>query len=179
MVVTTLIVCFLLALLPLVISTFSFRYAPNIFSRAILALSTVSFLIGLVQFGLLLGLSYRLFEPLQMEKASRALQYVSIVGGSIMIVAGALWVGYFRRLIRSQAPANQALRAEEVQPVAAAAPRSAVRKRREPPEPDRDWFSDEVPEARTFKLAVTAPPKPASGRRPAARAGSAATKPER
>ncbi|MEI6338081.1 MAG: hypothetical protein WCQ57_05800 [Verrucomicrobiota bacterium] len=102
MIISTLIVCFLLAFLPLVISTFSFLYVANVFSKAIFALSAVNFLLGLAQFALILGLSYQLFSPSQMEQASQALQYVSIVGGAIMIVAGCLWVGYFRRLIKNK-----------------------------------------------------------------------------
>ena len=102
MIISTLIVCCLLAFLPLVISTFSFLYMANVFSKAIFALSAVNFLLGLAQFALILGLSYQLFSPSQMEQASRALQYVSIAGGAIMIVAGCLWVGYFRRLIKSK-----------------------------------------------------------------------------
>src|SRR6187549_1897579 len=116
MIITTLIVCFLLAFLPLVISAFSFRYTANIFSKSILVLSAVSFLLGLAQFGLILGLSYRLLDATQMKYAPLALQYVSIAGGVIMIVAGFFWVGYFRLLIKGRSPAKQAVRPAEIQP---------------------------------------------------------------
>ena len=62
----------------------------------------MSFLLGLAQTGLLVGLSYRLFESEQMKQANLALQYVSVAGGSLMIVAGCLWVGYFRLLMKSK-----------------------------------------------------------------------------
>lgn len=188
MVIATLIVCFLLAFLPLVISACALRYAANVFSRAILGLSAVSFLLGLAQTGLLLGLSYRLFESAQMKQANLALQYVSVAGGALMIVAGCLWVGYFRLLMKSKpAPARTAPRVARrpasldpmrVQPVMEKAPDPlpAIRPRREKAEPERDWFSDEVPGTRAFKPAPATPPKSASVRRPSARAGGAKPK---
>ncbi|MFZ4683172.1 MAG: hypothetical protein ACOYMS_11760 [Terrimicrobiaceae bacterium] len=195
MIIATLIVCFLLAFLPLVISAFALRYAANVFSRSIFGLSAVSFLIGLAQTGLLVGLSYRLFESEQMKQANLALQYVSIVGGSIMIVAGALWVGYFRVLMKSRPMKGpEPVRAERqppvvepaasepvvVQPAAeeTSAPQPAAGRRRKKPEPERDWFSDEVPGARAFKAAAT-PPKSVPVRRPSARSGGAKPKTQR
>jgi len=184
MIIATLIVCFLLAFLPLVISAFALRYAANVFSRSIFGLSAVSFLIGLAQTGLLVGLSYRLFESEQMKQVNLALQYVSIAGGSIMIIAGALWVGYFRLLMKDKPTtvskvARVKNRPAPLEPIAdqpaqemAPAPQPAARRRREKPEPEHDWFSDEVPGARAFKPAAT-PPKSAPVRRPSARNGGA------
>ncbi len=179
MIITTVIVCFLLAFLPLVISTFSIRYAANIFSKSILALSVASFLLGLAQSGLILGLSYGLFPPSQMKQAPLALQYVSISGGAIMIVAGILWVGYFRTLMKGKSTAKQAVRPAESQPVMETAPRSTARARRASAQPERDWFSDEVPDPRVFKLAAVVPRKSVPSRRQAAQTGESKTKSQR
>jgi len=176
MIITTLIVCFLLAFLPLVISAFSYRYVANVFSKSILSLSAASFLLGLAQFGLILGLSYELFDAAQMEQAPLALQYISIAGGAIMIIAGFFWVGYFRLLIKSKSPAKQAVRPVETQPVPETSPYPASRKRREKPEPDEDLFSGEAPQARLFQLAAVVSPKDASAQKPTARNGRAKTK---
>jgi len=186
MIVTTLIVCFLLSFLPLVIGTFSLRYSPNIFSKAILALSSMSFLLGLAQFGLILGTSYRLFSPAHMKQAGGAIQYVSIIGGTIMIVAGFLWVGYFRLLIKAKKAAAKPVRSvrqlveqttsprlEDIaEPAMAKTAKTAPRKRREKPEPEKDWFSDELPAAQGFKLAAVVAPKKAVRIRKAPKAGT-------
>lgn len=65
-----------------------------------------------------------------------------------------------------------------VQPMTEKAPDllPAIRPRREKAEPERDWFSDEVPGARAFQPAPATPPKSASGRRPSARTGGAKSK---
>lgn len=181
MIITTLIVCFLLALMPLVISTFSLRYSPNIFSKTILALSALSFLFGLAQFGLILGMSYRFLSPEHMKQAPWALQWVSIAGGAIMIVAGLAWVGYFQMLLKQKAAVKQPRRVAKILaepevaapvriapppaavPVAAAEPAPEVpvraRRRQPAPEPIMDWFSDEVPGERMVKLAAVVTPK--------------------
>lgn len=175
MIVTTLIVCFLLSFLPLVIGTFSFRYSANIFSRSILALSAISFLIGLAQFGLILGTSYRLFSPAHMKQAGAAIQYASIIGGTFMIIAGFLWVGYFRMLIKVKKAAAKPARPvrqpaaqpasprleDMAEPVAARVTKPAPRKRREKPESEKDWFSEEFPATPAYKLAAVVTPKKA------------------
>lgn len=85
-------------------------------------------LVGLAQFGLILGSSYELFSPLQMERAPQALQYVSIIGGAIMIVAGCLWVGYFRLLMKSKPVAKEAVRPTEIQPTVKAEAKPVMEK---------------------------------------------------
>lgn len=178
MIVTTLLLSFLLSFLPLVIGTLAFRYQPNLFSRGILTLSAVSFLIGLGQFGLLLVTSYKLIEPAQMKQAYLGLQYVSIAGGAVMILAGFMWVGYFRQLMQSRAAAPTKKRAEKAVPVttpAEAAPATAVtaedepaekpkapRKRREKSAPTDDWFADQLPTAPVVKLAAVVTKKKVS-----------------
>lgn len=184
MIITTLIVCFLLALMPLVIGAFSVRYSSNIFSKTILTLSALSFLLGLAQFTLILGMSCKLFSPAHMKQAPWAIQYVSIAGGAIMIIAGLAWIGYFQTLIKQKAAAKQPRRVEkfrpkleEAAPVRIAPPPAAVamaapatpapaRRRRPQPEPVMDWFSDEVPGGRAVKLAAVVTPK----KRPRAKA---------
>jgi len=165
MIIATLIVCFLLAFLPLVISGFSYRYAANVFSKSILGLSAASFLLGLAQFGLILGMSYKLFGAAEAEQAPLALQYVSIAGGAIMIIAGFFWVGYFRLLIKSKSPAKQAVRPAET------FPHPTPRKRRVKPDPEQNLFPDELPETRLFQLAAVVSPKDAASQKPAARTG--------
>ncbi len=165
MIITTLALSFLLSFLPLVIGTFCYRYQPNLFSRGILALSAFGSLLGLAQFGLLLGTSYRLFELAQMKQAYLGLQYVSIAGGIVMIIAGLLWVGYFRTLMKMKAPVKKAARTTASVPAAELAPlaeevsadekpKAAPRKRREKPAPADDWFADEMPQMRTVKMAA-------------------------
>jgi hypothetical protein len=171
MIIITLALSFLLSFLPLVIGTLCFRYQPNLFSRGILTLSAASFLLGLGQFALLLGTSYKLFEPAQMRQAYLGIQYVSIAGGIVMIIAGFLWVGYFRTLMTLRAPAKKTVKAtsktaplaepsratanatsvlREEEPAPAA---KAPRKRREKPASD-DWFADEIPHTRTVRMAA-------------------------
>lgn len=169
MVITTLVLSFLLSFLPLVIGTLSFRYAKNPFSRGILGLSATSFLLGLAQFGLILGLSYRLFPADLANRASVWLQYVSIAGGVVMIFAGMLWVGYFRTLMKARAAVRKPLISPALASVrtpVTAAPAPAVKpppkKRRESPQPvpASDWFSEELGGgAQTFKLAAVVEPK--------------------
>lgn len=166
MIITTLALSFLLSLLPLVIGTLCYRYRPNLFSRGILTLSALGSLLGLGQFSLLLGTSYKLFEPAQMKQAYLGLQYVSIAGGTVMILAGLLWVGYFRTLMKMPAPVKKASRttapaaktaplAEEALPVEAPAKKARTpRPRREKPAPAEDWFADELPATRTVKMAA-------------------------
>lgn len=176
MIVTTLTVCFLLSFLPLVIGTFSFRYSANIFSKSILTLSAISFLLGLAQFGLILGTSYRLFSPAHMKQAGTAIQYVSILGGTIMIIAGFFWVGYFRMLLKAKKDGSKSARParqtpspqpESVQvapatpPAVAKTKKSPPRRRREVSAPERDWFTDELPVAPTYQLSAVVAPKKA------------------
>lgn len=169
MIITTLIVCFLLACFPLVIATLSFRYAANVFSRAVVTLSALSFLLGLAQFGLLLGLSYQLFSPTRMPQAQLAVQYVSIVGGMIMILAGLLWVGYFRKLIKAKPAARPSAhlgKTPTVREAISPAP-APSRKRKEIRQPKPDWFADEVPVAKVFQIAaVTAGKKSTRAKSP-------------
>lgn len=174
MIITSLALSFLMSFLPLVIGTLCFRYRRNIFSRGILTLSAVGCLLGLAQFGLLLGTSYKLFEPVQLKQAYLWIQYVSIAGGCVMIIAGLLWVGYFRTLMRSQAtaPAKSPARRPASSPVLEETPlpvaetsASAPRKRREKPAASDDWFADEIPHTRTVRMAARVTrKKPATSR---------------
>lgn len=171
MIITTLVLSLLLSFLPLVIATFCLRYAANVFSRGILGLSAVSFLLGLAQFSLLLGLSYRLFSPGQHAQAAFAFQCVTIAGGSLMIVAGLLWIAYFRTLIKEKAAATQdaltpleAEIAEKPMPetASATAPEILPAPRKRRPRPAPDWFADDLAAAPVLRLAAEV----SAGKRP-------------
>lgn len=162
MIITTLVLSLLLSFLPLVIATFCLRYAANIFSRGILGLSAVSFVLGLVQFSLLLGLSYRLFPSAQYARAAFAFQCVTIAGGSLMIVAGVLWVAYFRKLIREKADAPSAVAAMPEEAEAEIAPEILPVPRRRRPAATPEWFADDLAATPAVRLAAEV----AAGKRP-------------